>query len=216
MIDVNKNLRITKTTKEEKLKLTNELKLITAPDDVYKLWVEVITSAAFGEFVNPDTGRKFNAQDGWNPENCMLTREFFKHLRNLSYSELATLARHMLNETGEKRKQPYPKVTVKSVSAVLDSCYTAGEWSERRKRKHLVKKELHQIDPELGLMNAKNEIIVENWKKFKTERMFSRATMDVLLDRPSDAYFGKAKSVARRTRLVWSSLHRLSGSSTCS
>ena len=39
MIDVNKNLRISKTNKkEEKLKLTNELKLIMAPDDVYKLW----------------------------------------------------------------------------------------------------------------------------------------------------------------------------------
>ena len=38
MIDVNKNLRIAKTTKkEEKLKLTNELRLITTPDDVYKL-----------------------------------------------------------------------------------------------------------------------------------------------------------------------------------
>ena len=141
MIDVNKNLRIAKTTKkEEKLKLTNELKLITAPDDVYKLWAEVITAVAFGELVNPDMGRKFNARDGWNLENCMLTREFFKHLGNLSYDELATLARHMLNQTGEKRKQPYPKVTVKSVSSVLDSCYTAGEWSERRKRKHLVKK----------------------------------------------------------------------------
>ena len=32
MIDVNKNLQIAKTTKkEENLKLTNELKLITAP-----------------------------------------------------------------------------------------------------------------------------------------------------------------------------------------
>ena len=201
MIDINNNLRITKTTKkEEKLKLTNELKLITAPDDVYKLWAEVITAAAFGELVNPDMGRKFNARDGWNPENCMLTREFFKHLGNLSYDELATLARHMLNQTGEKRKQPYPKVTVKSVSLVLDSCYTAGEWSERWKRKHLVKKELHQIDPELGLMNAKNEIIVENWKKFKTERMFSRATMDVLLDRASEVYFGKAKSVSQKNK----------------
>ena len=201
MIDVNKNLRISKTTKkEEKLKLTNELKLITAPDDVYKLWAEVITAAAFGELVNPDIGRKFNARDGWNPENCMLTREFFKHLGNLSYDELATLAKHMLNQTSEKRKQPYPKVTIKSVSSVLDSCYTAGEWSERRKRKHLVKKELHQIDPKLGLMNAKNEIIVQNWKKFKSKRMFSRATMDVLLDRPSDAYFGKAKSVSQKNK----------------
>ena len=83
---------------------------------------------------------------------------------------------------------------------MFDSCYTAGEWLERWKRKHLVKKELHQIDPELGLMNAKNEIIVENWKKFKTERMFSRATMDVLLDRPGDAYFGKAKSVSQKNK----------------
>ena len=113
--------------KEEKLKLTNKLKLITAPDDVYKLWAEVITTAAFGELVNLDKERKFNAQDGWNPENCMLTREFFKHLGNLSYDELATLAKHVLNQTGEKRKQPYPKVTVKSVSSVLDNCYTAGE-----------------------------------------------------------------------------------------
>ena len=98
MIDINKNLRIAKTTKkEEKLKLTNELKLITTPDDVYKLWTEVIIAAAFGELVNPDPGRKFNARDGWNPENCMLAREFFKHLGNLSYDELATLAKHMLN-----------------------------------------------------------------------------------------------------------------------
>ena len=201
MIDVNKNLRIAKTTKkEEKLKLTNELKLITSPNDVYKLWAEVITVAAFGELVSPDTGRKFNAREGWNPENCILTREFFKQLGNLNYAELATLARHMLNQTGETRKQSYPKVTVKSVSSVLDNCYTAGKWSERRKCKHLVKKELHQIDPELGLMNAKNEIIVENWKKFKTERMFSRATMDVLLDRPGEAYFGKAKSVSQKNK----------------
>ena len=69
----------------------------------------MITAAAFGELVNPDTRRKFNTRDGWNPENCMLTREFFKHLGNLSYDELATLARHMLNQTGEKRKHPYPK-----------------------------------------------------------------------------------------------------------
>ena len=105
MIDVNKNLQIAKTTKkEEKLKLTNKLKLITALDDVYKLWNEVITTAAFGELVNPDTGRKFNARDGWNLENCMLTHEFFKHLGNLSYNELTTLAKHMLNQTGDKRK----------------------------------------------------------------------------------------------------------------
>ena len=103
------------------------LKLIIALDDVYKLWVEVIIAVAFRELVNPDTGRKFNARDGWNLENCMLTCEFFKHLGDLNYGELVTLAKHMLNQIGEKRKQLYPKVMIKSVSSVLDSCYTAGE-----------------------------------------------------------------------------------------
>ena len=54
----------------------------------------------------------------------MLTSEFFKHLGNLSYDELATLARHMPQPDRQEEKQPYPKVTVKSMSSVLDSCYT--------------------------------------------------------------------------------------------
>lgn len=195
MIEVNKSLKISKTkAKEEKLKLTNELRLITAPDDIYKLWSEVISAAAHGELFNPDTDKKFNAREGWNPENCMLNREFFKHLGNLSYDELSKLAKHLLNQGGKKRKHSYPKVTVKKISSVLEDCFTTQEWVERRKRKNLVMKELHAIDPSLGLLNARNEIISENWKKFKKEHFFSSATMDVLLDRPGEAYFGQAKS----------------------
>lgn len=201
LIDVNKSLKIAKTkAKEEKLKLTNELKLITAPDEVYKLWSEVISAAAHGELMNPDTEKKFNAREDWNPENCMLTREFFKYLGNLSHDELAKLANHILNQTGPKRTHSYPKVTIKAISSNLESCYTTKEWSERRKRKHLVKKELHTINPELELLNANNEIIVDNWKAFKKDRMFSRATMDVLLDRPGEAYFGQAKLVRSKNK----------------
>ena len=73
LIEVNKSLKISKTkTKEEKLKFTNELRLITAPDDVYKLWSEVISTAAQGELFNLDTDKKFNAKKDWNLENCML------------------------------------------------------------------------------------------------------------------------------------------------
>ena len=41
---------------------------------------------------------------------------------------------------------------------------------------------------------------MENWKKFKTECMFSRATMDILFDKPSDTYFVKAKSVSQKNK----------------
>ena len=61
-------------------------------------------------------------------------------------------------------------------------------------------KELHAIDPSLGLLNSKNEIISENWKKFKKDCFFSNATMDVLLDRPGEAYFGQAKSTHAKNK----------------
>ena len=125
LIEVNKSLKISKTkAKEEKLKLTNELRLITAPDDVYKLWSKVISAAAHGELFNPDTNKKFNAKKDWNPENCMLNREFFRHLGNLSYGELSKLAKHLLNQGGEKHKHSYPKVIVKKISSVINDCYT--------------------------------------------------------------------------------------------
>ena len=111
---MNKSLKISKTkAKEEKFKLTNELQLIIAPDNVYKLWSEVISAAAHGELFNPNTDKKFNAKKDWNPENCMLNWEFFRHLGNLSYNKLSKLAKHLLNQGGEKRRHSYPKVTVK-------------------------------------------------------------------------------------------------------
>ena len=61
-------------------------------------------------------------------------------------------------------------------------------------------KELHAIDPSLGLLNSRNKIISENWKKFKKDCFFSSATMDVLLDRPSEAYFGQAKSTHAKNK----------------
>jgi len=83
---------------------------------------------------------------------------------------------------------------------MLESCYSTKEWVERHKRKHVVKKELRQIKLELGLMNAKNKIIVENWKAFKKDQVFSRATMDVLFDRPRERYFVEAKLVKSRNK----------------
>ena len=138
LIEVNKSLKISKTkAREEKLKLTNKLRLITAPDEVYKLSSEVISAAAHGELLNPDTDMMFNAKQDWNPENCMLNCEFFKHLGNLSYDELLKLAKHLLNHSSEKRIHSYPKVTVKKISSVLDNCYTTacGVGREMEKKK---------------------------------------------------------------------------------
>ena len=54
MIDVNKSLQISRTKgAEEKLELVNELKIITAPKEIYNLWSEVISRAVHGELTTP-------------------------------------------------------------------------------------------------------------------------------------------------------------------
>ena len=67
----------------------------------------------------------------------MLTHEFFKFLGNLSYQELGKLAKFILNIPYAKRKPPYPKVTIKAITKVLDSHYTTKDWVERQKRKQV-------------------------------------------------------------------------------
>ena len=106
----------------------------------------------------------------------------------------------MLNRSGDKRTLPYPKVTIKNITSVLESCYSSKDWVERVKRKKMVKKELHLINPELNLINARNEVIVENWRKFKREQCFSGATMELLIERPSEAYFSTSKQVKAKIK----------------
>ena len=131
---------------------------------------------------------KFNEMRGWKPETGNLSHEFFRWLGNLFFEDLVKLAKHILNHDTGKQNLRYPKVTIKAISSVLESCHTAKEWAERRKQKYLVKRELHILDPTLDLLNAFNEINDEKWKEFKRDRYIMSATMNVLLEQPGDDY----------------------------
>lgn len=48
---------------KEKMKLINELKIITAPKDVYNLWSEVINNFVHGELFDHDMLMKFNKKE---------------------------------------------------------------------------------------------------------------------------------------------------------
>ena len=130
----------------------------------------------------------------------MLSQEYFKWLSNLRLQDLERLAKHLLNQSGEKRKFPYPKVTIKLISSVLESCYNTKEWVERRKRKQLVKRELNNIDPTLDLINADGELIHEKWKAFKRAQNITSASMNVLLERPRETYFVEAKQLKSKKK----------------
>lgn len=71
---------------------------------------------------------------------------------------------------------------------------------ERKKRKQLVKKELHNIDLSLGLINTKGDLINENWKAFKVARNITSASINILLWRPGESYFAEAKQLKSKKK----------------
>jgi hypothetical protein len=68
---------------------------------------------------------KLNENAGWKPKTGNLSHEFFRWLENLSFEDFAKLAKHILNHDTEKRVLKYPKVIIKMISSILESCYTA-------------------------------------------------------------------------------------------
>ncbi|CAA9590696.1 hypothetical protein AVDCRST_MAG81-5244 [uncultured Synechococcales cyanobacterium] len=198
-----KNQQLAKSKKGPLLDLHNEVKIITSTDETYNLWSELIASYAQGELINVDTNplRKFKESAKWKPEkDGMLSREFFKWLGNLTEADHVRMIQHILNRSGPKRTFKWPKVVIKQPVTVLDSCYTVGEWIERRKRKHLVRKELQKLRPQLAFFDAQNKYVPANWKRFKREYNVSSASLRLLLDQPGDWFFGEAKQMKSRNK----------------
>ena len=199
-----KNLR-SSSSKSRKandaLNIQNEIKIITADDSTFELWSEVISAHSTGELTDPESGKKFKEIKGWKPErDGQLNREFFKFMGNMSTEDHRKLALHLLNRSGDARRHTYPKVTMKKVSSVLESCYSSKDWIERRKRKQLVRKELDKLDPKLKFFSATGDFLPENWKKFKVEYNITSATMRVLTEAPGDDFFSLGKLVCNKNK----------------
>lgn len=62
--------------------LRNKLDIITALEDVYKLWSRLIIDYGLGETIDPNTYVKFNTAKDWDTKskNFVLNWEFFKSL----------------------------------------------------------------------------------------------------------------------------------------
>lgn len=156
------------------------MKIIMSTNSTFNLWKELISSYAQGELidVNSNPLRKFKDSPKFKPETGgVLTREFFKWLGNLTEADHVPMIEHILNRSELKRAFKWPKVVIKQSNSVLESWYTCGEWIERRKRKHLVQRELQKIKPQLAFFEAQGNFNATNWKRLKVEYHVSPATM---------------------------------------
>jgi hypothetical protein len=198
-IDVKKN----QSSKGSALDLRNELKIIMSSDATFAKWKELISSHAQGELIDVDSDelRKFKDSPKFKPEtDGVLNREFFKWLGNLTEADHVRMIEHILNRSGSKRVYKWPKVVIKQPHSVLESCYTYGEWVERRKRKHVVRRELQKLKPQLAFFDAQGNFNSAVWKRFKVEYHVSPATMRQLLDQPGDHFFAEAKQLKSKNK----------------
>lgn len=155
-----------------KLDLHNEIKIITSLDETFALWSKLIPACAQGDLMDVDSYplKKFKDNPKWVPErDGVLNREFFKWSGNMTEDDHAKMIYHLLNRSGPGRALPYPKVVLKQPAFVVMNCYSSREWIDRRKRKLLVRTELNNIKPTLGLFNALGDFQPNKWKNFKLD-----------------------------------------------
>ena len=191
--------------KEPPLDLHNEIKIITSSDETFELWKELIIKYSQGELLDVDATPicKMRVNLKWIPHrDGILSREFFKWLGNCDEEDHKKLILHVLGRSGENRVFGYRKVTVKQRSKVLEDCYSAKEWLERRKRKIIVRRELNKLKPSLSFFNAAGAFQPQRWKKFKRDYNVTHASMRVLLKALREEYFAAAKQVASKNKTI--------------
>jgi hypothetical protein len=97
----------------------------------------------------------------------------------------------------------YPKVTMKTISFVMISCYSIKEWIECYKKKQLVKRELNKLKPILYfIFGANEEFLDSKWKKFKKDYNVISATMQVLPEALGKEFFSSAKQTRNKNRSI--------------
>jgi hypothetical protein len=153
MIDIKKNQGALNRKNQKEIDIHNEIKIITASQDVYDLWSEVISCQLQGQLIDPESLSPFKTLKTWDAEkDGVIAREFFKWLGNITEDDLRRLALHILNRS-PNRTLPYPKATMKAVKKVLPDCYRVSDWLERCKRKKAVGRQLHFMNPKLRLFD---------------------------------------------------------------
>ena len=65
-----------------------------------------------------------------------------------------------------------------------------------------MKKELHKLNPSLGLLDKAGCLQEDRWKQFKVDYNVTRASMRVLLEAPGEDYFVAAKAVSNKNKSI--------------
>jgi len=209
MIDVAANQKeVQKETKKGKppsIDIHIEMKIIASSDDCWELWKDFISAHSAGELIDPDKNPpiKCNVAKDWSPEKeGIISREFFKWLGNFEEDDFMALLTHLLHRT-KNWDYAYPKVVMKCPTSVLEECYHYKDWVERRKRKHIIRKEIQILHPKsLPFYDKNGGLNKPLWKEFKRIYHITPASMRVLLECPGEYFFVEAKQKKNKNKTM--------------
>jgi len=166
----------TKTVQE----LKGEIKLITATQETWNIWMRLFEAHNNGELVDVETENTFKSDTKSKHPPPKLVREFFRPLQGLQDSELYRAAQHVLLET-PRRSLPYPKIFLKRPKHPKPSSYSIKDWCEHRKKKTMAVKEIAKLLPQYFLTNTDGEIVWENWRRLKVDYHINGVSMRALV-----------------------------------
>ena len=170
--------------------LKGELKLITATEETWAIWLRLFDAHNNGDLVNPDTENTYKSDS--KVKVPPILREFFRPLQGLMDSELYRAAEHILLET-PRRTLPYPKIFLKRPKHMKPCTYHIKEWCEYRKKKTMAIREISKLLPSHNLIDSDGEIVWENWRKLKGEYHINGVSMRALIK-------GASPFLAQRSR----------------
>ena len=160
------------------MELKGELKLITATEETWAIWLRIFDAHNNGDLVNPDTENTYKSDS--KVKVPPILREFFRPLQGLLDFELYRAVQHILLETS-RRTLPYPKIFMKRPKHMKPSPYHIKDWCEYRKKKTMAIREINKLLPSHNLINTDGEIVLENWRKLKEEYHINGVSMRSLI-----------------------------------
>ena len=170
--------------------IKNKIRIITLPDDVFKLWEEFLVKHCEGLLIDPCTRREYRNDKKFNPSKFFLKREFFKHMGHFMDKDLKEYALHLLGRI-VNRDRVYPKVSFHKTRVLCEDNQCATDWVEWRKRKKIILDELMTINSLLKFKDKNGDVIDREWRDWKRAHLFMFASWDFLLTATPNEFFKK-------------------------
>lgn len=146
--------------------LKGELKLITATEEIWAIWLRLFDAHNNEDLVNLDI--KNTCKTVLQVKIPTIIKELFCLAQGLFDSELYRVVQHILLETPIKTMS-YSKIFQKRPKHMKPFTYLIKEWCEYKKKNTMAIRQISKLWPIHNFTNIDGDFYLRNWKNLKDE-----------------------------------------------